>query len=539
MAYIANQNQQKDDDKQQSFGQPIQIGPSAAPSGPGMPTAPQSTSAAPTVQNGPTSSGRFTNIQNYLNANQNFGGERGFAGKITDNLQDKSQQEQQQIGGAQQQWTQQAQAQDIVPQSANQYVSSALADPTKFAQNQGNVQQFQQYLNAQNQYVAPQAFDSSRQLAGQVGQYGELAGLTQSEPGRKALLERLYNTPYYSAGQQSLDNLILQAGTGQLGELNKVQDYNAQLQNAYQAAQGQTGALGQQIGKNRADVQAQTQGALGGAITGLNQRVQDAITKQIEDRNRAFEGTKAQLGMGHVSASDAQRFGLGQVPLYSGIDPSRYLQAATNTPTAQNVITPEQQQIMDAYATLSGGALTGEPTSVLSQLAGNKAAGTFDTTPYTYDVNALNRDIGARESALRGDISSYLSSLTPESLVFNFNKDLRDVYLRNNNMSQVAPTPQAALSALRDQIAYINNPASRDYFTNKLEFGQNNNISYNPSTGNYDMNYNAYPTGLDKAQQDFANLQSLLSRYGVDPNSGLTNYLQIDPNSNNSPVRAF
>jgi hypothetical protein len=69
MAYIAS-SQQSDNDQQKQPGQPIPIGPSAAPSGPGAQSS--SSSAAPTVQGAPSSSGRFSNIQNYLNANKSY-----------------------------------------------------------------------------------------------------------------------------------------------------------------------------------------------------------------------------------------------------------------------------------------------------------------------------------------------------------------------------------------------------------------------------------------------------------------------------------
>ena len=407
MAILQNFNQQ-DDDKKTELGQPINVSgvsaPSAAPSGPSS-----SSSAAPTIQGAPTSSGRFQNIQNYLDANKDYNKQGGgFAGQITGDLGKQKDQSLRNVQDTQQQWTIQNQSKDIDPTQAGQFVNSGIQNATQFTQDPNQVNQFQQYLNAKDQYVAPEQYDASQQLANQVQNYQTRTNQVDSESGRYALLKDMYNNPSYNQGQQKLDNVLLQTGrnddgTSQLAQLDQAKNYAQDLNSAYTGAAQNTQDLAAQYANNAQMVQDTSRGALGSSITDFGTQAKAAADKAVSDRTLAYQEAQARLGTGQVNNSDLnalKQYGINQGSYLYGIDPSKYLQSINTTPTVNNIITPEQQQRIEALSKLAGTTLAGDPNSVISQFNGNTQAGTFDSTPYTLLADQLSNDLNKNKAKL-------------------------------------------------------------------------------------------------------------------------------------------
>jgi hypothetical protein len=73
------------------------------------------------------------------------------------------------------------------------------------------------------QYKGPTQLDPSLQT--QAQDYTNLAGNVGTEQGRYNLLSQLYNTPTYTSGQKTLDNLFLQGNPQQLANLQSNQSY--------------------------------------------------------------------------------------------------------------------------------------------------------------------------------------------------------------------------------------------------------------------------------------------------------------------------
>ena len=100
----------------------------------------------------PTKSGSFNNIQNYLDANSGYNNGQGLAGKAYNTLKDQQQKQESAIGGAANQFQQDTtqagygQGGTYDPSKVSNFVQQATADPTKFAGDDANVKQYQQYL---------------------------------------------------------------------------------------------------------------------------------------------------------------------------------------------------------------------------------------------------------------------------------------------------------------------------------------------------------------------------------------------------------
>lgn len=402
---LQQQNQQQQGQQNTSAAQPITLSGTAPSSGS---SAPAGKSAAPTVANKPSSSGSFTNLTNYLNANSGYnqsGG--GLAGKISSNVQGQAQDVQKSLDNAQQQFNTAAQ-QNAVSYDPN-LVGQATANASQFSQNASDAGAFDKLLNAQ--YQGPTSLDQTQvaQLSNQAQNVGALANLGQNESGRYALLSKLYGSPQYSQGQQSLDNLLIQANPDQAKALSAlpgiVQPLNTNINNAVSQSQ----ATGQQLQQQATDVRSQTQGALSDAIRSfLDQANQSSVGIQGQQQ-QAYQNAVDQLKSGDLSAFG----GPSSAPATYNIDPTKYLSQA-QAPTLASSLTPEQSAQIQGLARLSGN--TFDPSSqagkILNQFAGkqdlvgtaaNAITPTFDNAAYT---NALN-------SAQNNFLSDYAKSLTP------------------------------------------------------------------------------------------------------------------------------
>jgi curved DNA-binding protein CbpA len=232
MAFI-NQNQNDQENTQAT---------EVAPATPASPVAPISQPSAVATNPQRKGSGRFTNIQKYIGANQGAG-ERlasGVSQRIDAKLNPSVQKTEKNVGDVR----------DGIlagqkTLGAGNLLKTQVSDPnfnaTQFAQNQQNVDQFTQFrtgagldegalrTQAQNaQIQAQQAQQQAQQLGQQFG----------TEQGRQQLLKQTFSPGRnYSSGQQRLDQLFLQQATPQIQG----------IQSNIQTAQQKLGTLGNQF----------------------------------------------------------------------------------------------------------------------------------------------------------------------------------------------------------------------------------------------------------------------------------------------------
>lgn len=497
-----DQNQQQQNQNGNNVSQPISVSGTSAPSasaglaGGGTGNA----SVAPTVQNAPTSSGRFQNLQNYLQANSGYnaaGG--GLAGQITGDLGKQEKQQEQTIQQQQQDWVNANQSKNIDPNAASQYVQSGIQNATQFVQDPNAVSQFQNYLNAGTNYVAPTAFDASQGLANQVQNYQTTAGLTQTEPGRYTLLNNLYNNPNYSQGQQKLDNLLLQGDSNQLNTLNQAQDYAQNLSNAYNAANtgingtfdptanASTGGLIQQYANNAQATQLAAQNALGGAINTFGTNAAQAAQDAAAARDQAYQQALTNLGRNQISQADLDKFGLTPNMTLLNVNPTSYLTENQDTPTIQNSITADQQSYINALSKLAGNSLSGDPTQVLSSFNNNQAAGTFGSNPYSLNTNALNNEVQKAQQSYNNELTSLyrpteLGGVLTQA-TYNPVQDITNLQADNAARQSIGSYPDTGGNVLLDR--------------NNATIAQNN--------------------------QQIAQLMDIINKYNINPQTGLAN----------------
>jgi hypothetical protein len=246
----------------------------------------------------PKGSGRFTNLQKYVQANQGAG-ER-TAAAVQKGIQKSLDPFQKQAGQVEQAGQQGIQSGQQTIQSG-QAVNTQMSAPefnaqraVEFANQASNVERVGQFRTGQAVDEAAlqkqnEAFQQANiNLGGQVNTQGEAVG---SEIGRIGLLKQAFggqNKPGYSQGQSRLDNLLLQSNGQNIQSLqNQIQNEQSNVRNlqARAAAQGKsieqviadesklakdiTGTTEANIGRFKTD--------LGGQVAGFNKDLEAGI----------------------------------------------------------------------------------------------------------------------------------------------------------------------------------------------------------------------------------------------------------------------
>lgn len=301
MAFLANtpDDQGQNQNNLTPNAQGGQNPPAGPPPSPLQPMQQQSSvgSDSPTGAPAPTQkgSGRFTNLQKYVQANQGAG-ERTTAA-VQKGIQKSLNPLQQQVQKAEtagQQGIQTGQQTLQTGQNINQQLSApefTAQRAVDFANQAGNVEQVGQFrtgqavderaLQAQNQAFGQANVD----LGTQVGAQGEAVG---SEIGRIGLLNQAFggkNRAGYSQGQSRLDNLLLQSNGQNIQNLqNQIQNEQSNVRNL----QARAAAQGKSIEQVIAD-----ESKLAADITGTTQaninRFKTDLSGQVEGFNKDLE----------------------------------------------------------------------------------------------------------------------------------------------------------------------------------------------------------------------------------------------------------
>lgn len=408
MAVINNfGNSQSEDQEQQqnNINKPVTIGGSMEPT----PIAGQSKpSAAPTIQGAPTSSGRFTNLQSYLNANKDFNKDKGgLAGQISSDMSNKASNIQQNFQQDQQKFQQDANAGRNIFNQDN--VNTALAAPQ--AQTQSDVSNFQKMLSGE--YAGPQSLNPSQDYASQASQFQSNANLAQTEPGRFSLLKNMFQTPSYNRGQQKLDNLILQSNPEQAQTLGQVQGLATNLNNTIDTGMKDASNLVNQYKTEAQNTQTATKNALTGAFNDFDTAAQG----NLDNYNQKI--ANLQMNLAHGYAPDQEtltRLGLGQLinmPAFGStgpyqVNPINYIQFNPNANKAAAISTSDLQKL-NALSKLAGTSDVAK--DIRDYYSNNQLAGSLVNNPYTVDTQGLKNALTNADLAFSNDWSSISSPM--------------------------------------------------------------------------------------------------------------------------------
>lgn len=237
-----------------SGGEAVNVSPTSTQQSPGAPKA----ASGEFGSKAGTSSGRFVNIQNYINANKQ--GAQGLAQGVSQNIGSNVNQAKSDLGTAQAQNTNDLntvdstvkQAQKDARGAAQSLDTQSTSDTTvPSPQRQANqdilnqkTQQIQQGLNTDYQtQLKKQQFNNQQGLTNQAQNLKDTGQQVTTEGGKQALLNQYYGRPDYTGGQSALDTALLGSSKQNQDTLNQARlqtrQFDPLLQNALQNYTGQ------------------------------------------------------------------------------------------------------------------------------------------------------------------------------------------------------------------------------------------------------------------------------------------------------------
>lgn len=331
--------QQNPQDNNQNNQQPQLLGSNTAPGSTGM--GPQSQNQGDgSSPSQPKGSGRFVNLQQYLNANQGAGEQigsqiGGMATKQANTLDKQTSSGTDQIRqNVQNEQNRLSQGSNLINQVGQQGGAENVA--------QNNLADWQKIASGQNnsQDLTNQANTLYNQYGQNISQLGNLANQAGTESGRFGLLKQTFNNPSYSGGQSRLDQMLLQNSGGgqavnQLGQqLNQnTQAQQTNLNNLQQQINPALTNIGTQATQEQTDAKnaigdfsASGAGALGGLYNQLSTAQQAAQNKQAAQ----VAQLQQELSSGKIDANLAKSLGLNE-PISLGSTTPQMTQNITNS----------------------------------------------------------------------------------------------------------------------------------------------------------------------------------------------------------------
>lgn len=400
MAYNYFEDEQNNEDanqQQQQTGQ-VQLGPQTGTQVSGDAKA-QNSGAG-----GGTSSGAYTNLQSYLDANKSLNFGTDVAGQVQKKV-DAANQTQNEAGTGFK-----ADVDQNTVNTNDDLINQVGTDATQITSSPEKMSDFLRMRNAQ--YGGPNSLvdeaDRYKAVTGATNTAQEEAEATKSEGGRKALLDKTYGSGRgrydYSAGQKNLDNLLIQ------NDPNSRQAFESAQQGA-QAAGSNLGSLKDQLaayaGQGKATTAAARAAARGSVgIDDAGNVLDNSPIKQLqataENRAKGYNTQKTQEfgdyqnALRGLSLNDAQlqRLGVSTGRTW-GVDPTGYL-SAQNDATAGSAATREEQAREAALAQLAGVDNTYLPDA--------GAAGSYDPT----------KNLAFNKSGYEGAVNAARAGIEPQ-----------------------------------------------------------------------------------------------------------------------------
>ena len=373
-----NKDRAEDEDNQQSNqGEPLTI----ASTGGAAPQQATNVRGGSIQGRAPTQSGRFVNIQNYLQGNKK--GSEGLGKGIEAGAEKVAEQGRKELD---------TQKQAIEPGlTETETKGQTLTNETKnVGTGLGASETFQPSLiKAQealdfSKNLKPQGLANPENITQSASKYQGLADLGKTDTGRQQLLQQTFQRPSYNQGQMNLDNLLLSASKGGSQALQRLQQKAPELKQELETGVGDV--------KKRIDAINKIYGTdLRGQVMGQVQTGEEAIKKQLEDQVKAYvaqENARMQnLQPGTIRASGNIE-GLGSVA-NSSLDPNmlkEYIKYAPGATTADLSDASKMNALLSKAG--SGGRasqfnqlaqLLGQaPENRLSENVGPLAQGTYD-----------------------------------------------------------------------------------------------------------------------------------------------------------------
>lgn len=383
MPFVNNLQDEDQQQNQQGQQQPAMVAP-----GTGAGPLSASSGASPQAQPKQGSSGRWTNLNSYLGANQQQAGQLGstIVGRINDNIG--------QTEGALTSANNifQSQVSQNTVQKDDNVLSQVRQDPTKVDVNAFSRMRDATYQGPQNLSEIggfQQGFEKARQQS-------EAA---QNESGRSALIQDMFNRPTYSRGENKLDQLLIQNNEQARSQFQTVQPRFQQLESMLGQKTDAAQQMAQQAKQQTEAARQAAQSTIQSERDSFNQMIESRVQQEQAKQLPEFERLRKALAKDQLSAADMAKLGLNAGTQLFNLDPTRYLvQGSPDAINANNVATKDDFARYQALAQLAGV----DPTLLYNQdLAGT--AGNFATR---FDSTGFNQALAQAGQSAQADYTT-------------------------------------------------------------------------------------------------------------------------------------
>lgn len=389
-------------------GQTIGAGAGAEIQPSSLGAAPSASRLSPVTPQSPTQS--FGTIQDYFKGSREQG-ER-FGEQFTGKLAETQQQQRGEIGQAALGATQDIKAGTIGFDES--LISSALADPTKVASDEGQFEDFLAQWNAA--YKGPESFEGSTQY-GQAAKAAQAAQSTATQLGTTGGRQQLIQDKFgvYGRGKKGLDEALLQ----QSSFFPKTQEQAKGFRTLQDYLASQSETVGTDVQAAKAATEAtkqQARGAFQGRLTKFQEDLNTRTAAAQEKANVVLEKYKTN---------------------FAGADPRAIMadlkEAGVDTDIAQNIIDKivQLKKSYDISPDLPGGYITAPPSAInpgtvaskedyekaqaYQKLTGRDYSGVLNPA----DIGKAGTGISAKPAFETGSIQDYLKqTLTGEDKAF-------------------------------------------------------------------------------------------------------------------------
>lgn len=277
------------------------------------PASPAPAAAGEPKKQGPTTSGRFTNLQSYLKA----GSPEKLSAGISGRMGAQQARAQSQLGSQKTQFQADlakssdeaksaigaasgaiSQISDIKPKQPAQAApvsepAPSSAEPT-IERSEPKVEDLAKTVQSglQTEYKGPMALGSAAALSSQGQKFAETAQNLRSQEGRSSIIRDFSGKPTMTSGQSKLDLLMLQGNKDALGNIAR----RAQQGRAFGTQVAQEAKTAEDLAKTaKQDVSAQAEG-LKGQLGTAQENLQKAIQADIDANKATIEAAQRSEG---------------------------------------------------------------------------------------------------------------------------------------------------------------------------------------------------------------------------------------------------
>lgn len=319
-------------------------------------------------EDGKTSSGSFTNLNSYLDANKSLGFGQQVAGRVAGTVDSADQAQQQADQGFR------SQADAATVKKDDNILQGVKTDATSIANDDAKRASYEKMRDAR--YAGPQNLvdtDLYEPASSATEKAWSTATQTKDEGGRKAYLNQEYGAGAgrygYTAGQQKLDNLLIQQDPDSKKAFEDSWQKAGKTKDNFGALTSSLNQYAQQRAGETADTRNAARGTLGiddagnwlgldqergnaGALQDLVEGVDERVGQQKTAQDAKYGTVEQALKDRKLTPELAAELGIGGQKLWN-LDPASFLKKSVDPSRSASISSDEKAKLL-ALSRLAG-----------------------------------------------------------------------------------------------------------------------------------------------------------------------------------------